>query len=908
MRWIVALAAVFSLLVLGAPDARAAISLTSLDVSPSTTQAGAHPDLSVAAGLGGDTVRDVELTLPPGLVGNPTATDAVCTTAQFEASSCPAASKVGEAQSTALSAGFIPATAEGDVFNIQPRGDEPARLGLDLDAKILDVIPAFTRIPLEAPITVRPSDAALVTTIQGVPNRALGLPLKVTGLTMTLDGTAPSGRPFLTNPTACTSAPSRMVVTDHGGASAARDDGFTPTGCGAVPFTPSMSAAFTSSTARTPTGATVTLDVPAAETPIRQSTVRSARVVLPEGVAMNAPVGAGLEGCADAVAPACPAASDVGDARVETALVGALTGDVFLGTPTPADPYRLIVVLARPGLKLVLRGSVQLDPRTGRITTSFADLPQVPFTGFALTFRGGDRAVLRQSDRCGTQTAAATLTPWSGTAPKETSATFAVTDCAPALTPGLGVGASTRQAGASPALSITVERPARQPDIASLDLALPPGLLGRLASVPLGAQVGTVDVLAGAGGAPLALSGTIALVPGVGDELAALLVRVPAKVGPFDLGTVELRSGMRLRPDGGLAVSARDLPSSVGGIPLEIRRMTLRLDRQGFLVNPTQCGTPAVAAAVNGVAASAPYPVTGCERLRFAPKLRATIAGDRRSARKNGRPGLTTVITQGDGEAAIRSAAVALPKALAANIAAVGAACKEADPAACPASATVGSAEAVTPLLAEPLRGPVVLVATPGSVLPKLAVLLRGQIPLRLDADIALKDDRTVATFGALPDVPVTRFALTLDGMSIAASDLCGDAQLFSGSFTSWAGGTAAAGARGLVEGCGKAPSVTVTPGARSTLVVRAARAKGGPALRGLTVSLPAELRGPKGAKLTTKRRGASVRVRFTKVRPTRALRRRLAKGRRPVLKFTVDVRTSDGDTWTFVRTARARR
>jgi hypothetical protein len=692
--------------------------------------------------------------------------------------------------------------------------------------------------------------------------------------------------------------------------------------------------------ARTPTGATVRLDVPGQETPLRQSHVRSARVVLPVGVALNAPLGGGLETCADAAAPACPAASDVGDARVETPLVGALTGDVFLGTPARGDPYRLVVVLARPGVQLVLRGSVALDAQTGRITTTFDDLPQVPFTQFALTFRGGDRAVLLQSDRCGAQEASATLTPWSGGAAKTAAATYETTDCAATLTPGLGVSASTTAAGASPAVAITVERPDRQPVLRDLELALPPGLLGRLASVPDGGQVGTVEVTAGAGGEPLTLGGTIALAPGTGDELAALVVRIPAAVGPFDLGTVELRSGLRLRPDGGLDVVTRDLPALLQGIPLEVRRMVLRLDRPGFMLNPTSCAAKTVGARINGVAVSAPYPVTGCDRLAFSPRLAAFLSGGRPAARKGGSPTLTTTITQPEGQAAMRSAAVTLPPALAANIAAIGAACKAADPAACPASSTVGAAEAVTPLLAQPLRGPVVLAAVPGTALPKLVVLLRGQIPLRLDADVGFDaDQRTVATFAAVPDVPVTRFALTLNGgpggLSTAATDLCDRPLQFTGTFTSWAGGRSDADALGVVDGCAVAPKVTVSAGRvgrRGPLVVvRIRRAEGGPALRGATVVLPRLLRARalpavradragrftrRGTKLAsgvvsvTRRASSSLELRFRagSLRPREALRTRLAKGRRPALKFTVDVKTADGDTWTSTRAVRVRR
>ena len=74
-----------------------------------------------------------------------------------------------------------------------------------------------------------------------------------------------------------------------------------------------------------------------------------------------------------------------------------------------------------------LPGDVHLDPATGRITTVFDNLPQVPFTSFALTFQGGSHAVLANPAACGVKQVSALLTPWSGTAPKTAVASDAAT-------------------------------------------------------------------------------------------------------------------------------------------------------------------------------------------------------------------------------------------------------------------------------------------------------------------------------------------------------------------------------------------------------------------------------------------------------------------------------------------------
>ncbi|HWT93367.1 MAG TPA: hypothetical protein VN238_10245 [Solirubrobacteraceae bacterium] len=902
----------------------------------SDTRAGGHPNVEIATTLTdpGESLRDVVVRLPRGLVGNPAATAAKCTAEQFAAYACPAASKVGETDAS-TNLGFL-GTADGDVFNLVPREGEPARLGLALNARFIGI--GIDKLPLEAAISLAPDDQSLVTTIRDIPDSAGGIPITVTGLSLTLNGVAPSGRPFLTNPTTCTPAVTTMTVTSRAETSGSATDEFDPTACDAVPFDPGAGVDMASTAARTPTGATVRLTVPGEETPVRQSYVRRASVVLPEGVTLNAPLGAGLETCPDGAA-SCPEAAKIGSATVETPLVGSLSGDVFLAEPRADDPYRLVVALAGSGVNLVLRGSVAVDQATGRLTTTFDDLPQVPFTSFALTFRGGDRAVLRQSDRCGEQQVSATLTPWSGGAERTAVASYTVGECADTLTPGFGVSASTSQAGASPSVDIAIERPDRQPGLRELTMTMPSGLLGKLTTVAPGDRVGSVTVTAGAGGAPLTLDGSITFAAGGPGELGALVVRVPAKVGPFDLGVVELRSGLRLGDDGRLRVSASGLPSILGGIPLEVRRMVLRLDKPGFMLNPSACGTPKVEAVINGVATSAPYPVTGCERLAFGPRLTTQVSGGRAAARKGGTPALTTTIVQPEGEAAMKRASVILPNVLGANLAALGAVCGAADPAACPASATVGSAEARTPLLAEPLRGPVVLVKGSGA-LPKMVVLLRGQIPLRLDADVALDDKgRVVATFGGLPDVPVTRFVLQLNGgpggMLQSGADLCGVAANFAGSFTSWAGGSAESGARGVVDGCGTAPAVKVSlsrVGKKGPqLVVKVTRGPRGAALSGVTVTLPSQLRGRAKALVRVNGKGRSTRagstfsataVRVSRkatkslelrlpagtLAPTKALRTALSKGKMPSLDLVVDVRTADKDTWTTTWPVKARR
>jgi hypothetical protein len=95
-----------ALLVLGLLPAgvQADVTIGSFSAVPSTTQAGGHPDIAVRFGLSSREVdpnpcscndaKDVDVHLPPGLIGNPHATPQ-CTLAAFAAEQCPIDSQVG---------------------------------------------------------------------------------------------------------------------------------------------------------------------------------------------------------------------------------------------------------------------------------------------------------------------------------------------------------------------------------------------------------------------------------------------------------------------------------------------------------------------------------------------------------------------------------------------------------------------------------------------------------------------------------------------------------------------------------------------------------------------------------------------------------------------------------------------
>ena len=128
----------------------------------------------------------------------------------------------------------------------------------------------------------------------------------------------------------------------------------------------------------------------------------------------------------------------------------------------------------------------------------------------------------------------------------------------------------------------------------------------------------------------------------------------------------------------------------------------------------------------------------------------------------------------------------------------------------CSPSTVVGSAVAASPLLSQPLSGPVELVDAGGS-LPNLGLDLQGQLHLLLQGTI---DITKVVTFDGLPDIPIAHFALTFGsspGFLGTSRDLCTPPPpVFHADFTGYNGATTSVDAPATIEGpCG--PSAPVT-------------------------------------------------------------------------------------------------
>lgn len=783
------------------------------------TRAGSHPfawtvrlEMSTKLGPGGDELpdgglKDLRVVFPEGLIGTPALVPR-CAQAVFEAEACTDATAVGKLQ---LSTDWE--ETEGEefaLFNLVPPLGSAAELGF-----------VVADLPVKIRLAVSPDPPyRVVASIVNITQVAAFF-----GASLTVKGIA-GGRPFLTMPRQCEEPLTTVVEAASWQLPdvwtppwmMASEPAAGLSGCGDLAFDPTAAIAPTSAGAGAPTGLTLRLDAPdpgiTSGSGIAHADVRETAVRLPEGMTINAALATGLAACTAAdlarespSSPAgsgCPEAAKIGTAEVETPLLdepasGALyvaqPDDPATSRPGAENPFDSLLAFyvvirnARHGVLVKQPVRVDADPATGRLTASVADIPQLPFSRLELRFRDGDRALLVNPAGCGNHGISYRLSPSSGGPSVEGESRFdTASDCgAPGFAPDLSAGTTSTRAGASSSFVLRLDRPDRQQGLSSLSLALPPGVSADFGGVPLcpegsvatgscpsGSRIGSLRIAAGAGASPL-------WVPPAGEPpgdafLAgpykgapfSLVAAVPAAAGPFDLGTVVTRAAIHVdRVTAQPRIELDPLPQIRRGIPISIRTIHLVFDRPGFIRNPTSCAPMSIQGfAGSSAGARAPladrFQVGGCAGLRFRPKLSLRLLGP---THRSAHPGLRAVIRARPGDANIGRVTATLPPSELLDSRGIGEVCsaERFASSSCPADSIRGRAKVWTPLLDRPLAGPVYLRASAGK-LPDLAVSLRGEVAIDLSAAVDSTRGRLRVSLRGLPDIPLSKVALTLEG------------------------------------------------------------------------------------------------------------------------------------------------
>lgn len=629
--------------------------------------------------------------------------------------------------------------------------------------------------------------------------------------------------------------------------------GTSPKACNTIPYEPQVEVDPGTANVNSPAAAAVSVEVPHLKQPEGQdsSHTRSATVTLPPGMGLNPSAASGLQTCTvdqfgkGTTNPvACPDASVIGRVRIESPpLVDqtnpqpeeVLEGNVYAAKQESRDPasgkeYRIFIEAKsdRYGISVRLIGNVHANPATGQLTTTIEETPQVPFTSFDLSFKGGAQAVLSSPPTCGPNRGSAVMAPWSGNPPATPGSSFTLsgnpaggacpkTMAGRPFAPGFGAAPTSSKAGAFSPLTIQIARPDGQQELKGADLVLPPGMTGKLRGIPYcpedalaaaaarsgadekaapscpaASQVGTAAVAVGTGPTPYRIDGKVFLSGPYRGAPLSLAVITPATAGPYDLGTVVVRVALFVDPETAQIHAVSDpIPDVFGGAQLSIRSVELKMDRPNFTLNPTSCEPFATAGTLAGGGAdptnpasfsafgvNSPFQASECEALGFEPKLFTKLIGGRKTMRRGGHPAFRAVLVAREGDANIKRAALTLPHSQFLDQGHIGTICTRVQLAAsaCPARSIYGYARAQSPLLDQEVSGPVYLVSSDHE-LPDLLADLHGQVNVRLRGVISSAKARMRTVFYPVPDVPVSRFTLTMKGgrkgLLVNSRDLC---------------------------------------------------------------------------------------------------------------------------------------
>ncbi len=521
----------------------------SFDFNSVSTPHGGHPEQKAEA----ETIRDLQVDLPPGFVGNPSAVGE-CTAAQFTVNACPPSSQVGRIDiNTYPFAGTLFFQITTGVFNLShPRGtitdlgfvfaNNPVHVRVALDAANHYAITSAVSNINE---TLPPFNQKL--TLWGVPTddshdseRCVEFS-EGAGKTSDECSTDAQTSPFLTLPSQCEAD---NIVRLHHYDSWQNRGVFGPeisypmpgkiTDCDKPRFEPDVEIVPTGKQANTPTGLDVHVKIAQNENPDALATppVKRMTVTLPEGMSFSPSFADGLKSCTLAQMKLgtndpvqCPDASRIGEVALHTPLLPQQAeGSMYLaaqGDNPFGSTFALYLVLhdtEERGALIKIPGRIDVDPNTGQIVTTFNDTPQLPFDDLTLKFRSGPRAPLVSPPTCGTQTIGVEVASYARPQePVDVSNVYQVTEgpggtpCPPdsghrPFAPGFSGGTLNSVAGAYAPFLFRLSRQDNEQELSQVTTVLPPGLVAKIAGVSLcpDQAIASISTAEGAGAVELA--------------------------------------------------------------------------------------------------------------------------------------------------------------------------------------------------------------------------------------------------------------------------------------------------------------------------------------------------------------------------------------------------------------------
>ena len=533
-----------------------------------------------------------------------------------------------------------------------------------------------------------------------------------------------------------------------------------------------------------------------------------------------------------------------------------IVGSLYLATPyqNPEGTLLAIYLVFRAqerGVLIKQTGRIEPDPKTGRLVTTLEGLPPLPYSDATLHFKEGARGVLVTPSKCGTYATTAKLYPFSDPSTPTVRTAYMQIErgvnggpCPSGglpFHPGFEAGTLNNAAGAHSPLIMRLTRQDGDQDLTKISTVLPQGLLASLVGVakcpdadialarsrtgpnggheeqaspscPANSQIGTTMTGAGVGGVLTWVPGSLYLAGPYNGAPLSIVAVVPGVAGPFDVGTIVVRLALRFNPITAQAeadgASSDPIPHILKGIPLAVRDIRVYVNRPNWTFNPTSCEAEATVGTLFGggqnvfstaddspFSLAARFQAADCANLPFKPALDLKLKG---GTKRGSFPALRGEYKPRPGDANLNGLVLRLPHSEFIEQGHFQTICTRVQYSAgagfgsqCPAGSVYGWATAYTPLLEEPLEGPVRLRSSNHN-LPDLVASLHGIADIEAVARIDSKNGGLRATFSNLPDAPITKVVVQMQGgkkgLIVNSTNICVGSHKANATYTAQSG------------------------------------------------------------------------------------------------------------------------
>jgi hypothetical protein len=339
----------------------------------------------------------VRIATPPGLAGMISKVDQ-CADAQAATGSCPAASRIGTATTTA-GAGSEPFGLSGPVYLTE--GYKGGQFGMVVVIRAIAGPYDLGTVVVRQSIFVDPEDAHLTVVSDPFPTILDGVPIRLRNVDVALDKPG-----FVYNPTSCGPKPVGATIYPVTGTAVDRAASLSFTGCERLGFTPAMSMQFVGPRQTRFEGHPELRTKVLA--PRGQANIGKVRVVLPKAIALDPKNSQKVCTIAGAAKADCPETTRIGYAKaISPALNEPLAGPVYFVQGIRTDPTTGAQIRTLPSLLAKLRGEIAINLRGttavegGRLVSTFDRVPDAPVSDFNLNLKGGKKGPLVVSARRG---------------------------------------------------------------------------------------------------------------------------------------------------------------------------------------------------------------------------------------------------------------------------------------------------------------------------------------------------------------------------------------------------------------------------------------------------------------------------------------------------------------------------